>query len=82
MNGTGTKAVQSCCSCQNASRLFVTGSPSTRPLFASLQLAKEGHAWLEGAERPGTGRSSSKGTGVAVAVTWEGAVQLTPLQLL
>lgn len=34
---------------------------------------------LEGAERPGTGRSSSKGTGVAVAVTWEGAVvQLDP----
>ena len=27
-----------------ASRLFVTGSPSTRLLFASLQLAQEGHA--------------------------------------
>lgn len=34
---------------------------------------------LEGAERPGTECSSSKGTGFAIAVTWEGAVvQLDP----
>ena len=63
----------------NASRLFVTGSASTQPLFPHYNWLRRVMLDLEGAERPGTECSSSKGTGFAIAVTWEGAVvQLDP----
>lgn len=63
----------------NAYRLFVTGSQSTRPVFASLPRIRRVMLDLEGVERPATVCSSSKETRFAIAVTWEGAVvQLDP----
>lgn len=79
VNVTGTKVVQLLLLLLNAYRLFVTGSQSTRPVFASLPRIRRVMLDLEGVERPATVCSSSKETRFAIAVTWEGAVvQLDP----